>query len=481
MTPPNIVLIVMDTARADVVAPTSEHTPMPKLADLGQGGTIFTSASSNSPWTLPSHATIFSGQYTSHHQTHAANVQFDYEPTLPSRLRECGYTTIGVSNNTWVSGEFGFDRGFDKFYTTWRLFQDGVDFGDIAQTEFGMKNQLLGILKKFRGNPLKNLANLIYGRFLRKRNDDGARRTNEIIAENLDDWVDESPFFLFLNYLEPHLEYRPPDRVASRYLPGDVTLEEAASVNQDAWAYISGEIEMSGRDFDILRALYTAELAYLDERIEELHRVFQDVGAAEQTVFIVTADHGENIGDHGLMDHQYSLHETLLSVPLAIFGPGFDGSAVIGTPVQLLDIAPTVLDIASESSIDELPGESLASPQDLPQDRPMYAEYVSPQPAIETLKDRYDCRNNVEQYDRLLRAVRLNDSKYVRGSDGSEWLFDLTRDPGEMVNDVDENPERHRALRRRLETWTESLPPIDRSDTSMAPATERRLEDLGYL
>ena len=91
---------------------------------------------------------------------------------------------------------------------------------------------------------------------------------------------------------------------------------------------------------------HRSELSYLDDRLDELFREFKNAGIYDETVFVVTGDHGENIGDHGLMDHQYSLYETLLSVPLVITGPGFDSSRRVEKPVQLLDVFPTILDVA---------------------------------------------------------------------------------------------------------------------------------------
>jgi len=115
------------------------------------------------------------------------------------------------------------------------------------------------------GNPAVNVANALYGRFFRKRTDDGAKRTNEWIREWLADRDDDEPFFCFVNYLEPHLEYRPPESIAERFLPDDVTYEEAMAVPQDAWGYIAGDIDLTDRQLDILRALYRAELAYLSD------------------------------------------------------------------------------------------------------------------------------------------------------------------------------------------------------------------------
>jgi arylsulfatase A-like enzyme len=475
----NIVLIVMDTARADMVGLLDDETPMPKLSTLAENGAVFPRAHANAPWTLPSHGTLFSGQYPSVHQAHAARKLFDYEPTLAQLLQGEGYKTVSVSNNTWISEEFGFDRGFDEFYATWQLFQDSVDFGDVARTESGVVNQLRGIARKFEGNPIKNIANLVYGKFLRKNNDDGAKRTNNIVADNLDGWLSNEPLFLFINYLEPHLEYRPPARLSKQYLPAGVSVSDAKEVNQDAWKYITGETEMPQRDFDILRGLYRAELAYLDERIAELRDLFAEHGVEDETTFIVTGDHGENIGEHGLMDHQYSLHKTLLNVPLLISGPATANGEVVQKPVELVDLVPTVLDLADVSPPSELPGYSLLSSEDISPNRPLFAEYLAPQPDIQTLLNRYDCPKDVQKYDRQLRSVIRDEQKYIRGSDGSEWLFDLEH--GESENLVEQRSTTYDQLATVLDSWVNELPETNSQEASMSQSTEQRLEDLGYL
>jgi arylsulfatase A-like enzyme len=396
-------------------------------------------------------------------------------------LQRSGYRTVGISNNTWISGEFGFDRGFDNFHATWKLFQSGVDFGDVAQTETGMLSQARGILRKFRGNPVKNIANLVYGQFFRKRHDDGARKTNQIISENLDSWLEGDPLFLFVNYLEPHLRYDPPAEYAEQFLPNGLGAKEAQSVNQDAWAYISGEVKMSERDFEILRSLYRAELAYLDHRLEELHQMFEDKNAAAETVFLIMGDHGENIGEHGLMDHQYSLNKELLNVPLIIAGENFAQTGAVNRPVYLADVAPTVLDLADVSSPVEFPGLSLRKPSTLPKKRVRFAEYLAPQPEIETLREQYDCTRNVEQYDRRLRALTYDGWKLVRGSDGSESLYDLSKDQPERRDLSEKRAKKAGALTERFEEVVEGLPVIKKEDVSMSQSTEDRLEDLGYL
>lgn len=478
----NVVLVVMDTARAMDIRADSES--FSTLSNLAATGTEFTQAFANAPWTLPSHASLFSGVHPSVHGAHAAHKQFDHEGTLAGILSSgAGYHTAAFSNNTWISGEFGFDRGFDEFVKTWQLFQDAVDFGDIAQVEATMKGKLFGVLRKFSGNPVKNVANLTYGQFFRKRTDDGAKRTNDLIRDRLDAWCDrDDPLFLFVNYLEPHLEYHPPKEIAERHLPDGVSYSEAMDVNQDAWAFITGEQAMSDRDFDALKALYRAEIEYLDGRLGELRQSFRQADLLEDTVFIITGDHGENIGDHGLMDHQYSLNQTLLHVPLIISGKGFETGNRVRKPVQLLDLFPTILEIADVDPSDAAGGgASLCTPDELPDNRPLFSEYVAPQPAIETLVERYDCRKDVEVYDRRLWAVQDKNLKLVEASDGSRWLYDLELDPDETTDLAGDRPDALERMSELLTDWRSSLPEITAREVGMDEQTKQHLEELGYL
>jgi arylsulfatase A-like enzyme len=484
MSRPNVVLIVLDTARADDAVYRSDDGPtMPTLEALANDGTRFTDATANAPWTMPSHGTLFTGEPPTVHGAHAAHKAFQYEPTLAGRLREAGYLTVGVSNNTWISGEFGFDRGFDAYLNSWQLYQDAVDFAGVARNRTGLLDQLRGAASEFRGNPIKNLLNLLYGKFFRKREDKGARRTNKLIQNRLDDWAAaEEPLFMFVNFLEPHLEYRPPREFATAWLPEDIPYDEAMAVNQDAWACITGEVDMSDRDFRALRGLYRAQLAYVDERLDDLLAAFADAGLREDTVFIVTGDHGEHIGERGFMDHQYSLSEALLSVPLVVTGPGFRNGGEVETPVQLADVPATILDIAGvDSPLDTLLApKSLTDTESIPTDRPLFAEYLAPQPPLSSLRDRYECRRDLSEFDRRLRSVRRGDAKYVRGSDGSEETSAIGTDSsGATPDDATAHTE---DLRHTLDAWAEALPAVtEDGSVGMNDATRERLEDLGYI
>ena len=480
----NVVVLVLDTFRAKELAVASD---LPTFSMLRDEGTSFENAFTAAPWTLPSHASLFTGLHSSSHGAHAGHKQLAENPiTLAEVFQSNGYETVAVSNNTWISEEFGFRQGFEKFRKTWQYVQSDVDLGRIARTEEGVdKFKTLG-RELFSGNPIVNITNAIYGQFVRSHYDDGAKQTNEWIEDWLTTGDDSSPFFLFVNYLEPHLEYHPPKEFAEQFLPADVSYEEAMDVPQDAWGYIADTVEMSEQDLEILRCLYRAEIAYLDQQIGELKELLEEQNEWEDTIFVVTGDHGENIGDHGLMDHQYCLYDTLLHVPLIIHGGEFTGSDEIDDLVQLTDIAPTLLDAAGIDAPEfrkQMQGRSFHPDADTEPREYVFAEYMAPQPSMDALEKRVgDLSEDVYEYNRSLRAIRSTEWKYIRGSDGSEELYNVAENPEETENLVNENPEKAAELKSALDDWLQSFDHADADgDVSMRDETKERLEELGYL
>ncbi|SEP69038.1 sulfatase [Natrinema salaciae] len=487
MTSPNVVVIVLDTARADVIASGIHNGFLSNIDSIRKEGAIFEQCTSAAPWTLPSHGSLFTGMASSKHGAHADHKELNNtQTTIAEVFQADGYDTVAVSNNTWISEEFGFGRGFEEFRKTWQYVQSDIDLGRIARTEEGMdKLKSLG-RELFAGNPIVNVTNAIYGQFVRNHYDDGAKQTNEWIRSWLTERTTTDPFFLFVNYLEPHLEYRPPNEFAERFLPSGISYEEAMDVPQDAWGYIAGTVEMSDRDLEVLRGLYRAEIAYLDQQIGELRELLEEQNEWEDTIFVVTGDHGENIGDHGLMDHQYCLYDTLLHVPLFVHGGPFTGGQEIDDLVQLTDIAPTLLDAAgidAPAFREQAQGRSFHPDADTEPREYAFAEYMAPQPSMDALEKRVgELPEEVRKYDRSLRSIRSTEWKYIRGSDGSEELYHVAEDPGETENLVDAEPEKAAELESELDAWLRSFDHADTGgDVSMRDETKARLEDLGYL
>lgn len=468
--PANVVLVVLDTVRGLDTVP-ADGTLTPTVASLAAAGAEYRRAFASAPWTLPSHAGLLTGTYTSRHDTHGANPRLDEGlATLPEAFAGAGYETRALSNNTWIGDEFGFDRGFDTFRHVWR-----------------------------------KPANAAVGAPPEER-DDGwrTRATEDLRAEETTDlaldWLAggrEEPFFLFLNYIDAHFEYAPPAEYVADRLPEGCDCERAAEILEDPRAYDAGAVTLTDEERSVLRALYRGEIAYLDDTIGRLVEGLRAAGAWEDTLLVVTSDHGENVGDNGFVGHQYDLSDTLLHVPLVVAGGAFDdvfGGAVDEERlVQLTDLAPTLLDatgIDAPAAREQFQGRSFHPSSSAPEREHAFAELVAPRPAVETLERRYgDLPEALHAVDRALplRAVRTDGHVLVLGSDGSRELHRVGGDPeaGDRPGETEAVRERDSVVERlegELERWLDSFEERpSRSSTSISAESEERLEHLGYL
>ncbi|SEW10748.1 sulfatase [Halobacterium jilantaiense] len=480
---PNVVVVVADTTRVD---DAYDAAVAPTLADLADSGTRATRAFSAAPWTLPSHASMLTGTHTSRHGAHAGHERLDGDlPVLPECFRAAGYDTVCVSSNTWLSVESGFGQGFGEFEQTWQAVQSENALSELVDETEERRLRAVG-RRLFDGNPVANAANVLYRLLVRGRSDDGAARATSFVEDLLAGRDGDDPFFLFANYLEPHLEYRPPRRLAEEFLPPTASYEAAMDVPQEPWAYLAGGVSLSESDLAMLRGLYRAEIAYVDEQLAALREALRAAGELANTVFVVTADHGENIGDHGLMDHQYCLYDSLVHVPLVFSGGSFEGGGDLTELVSLVDLAPTLLDAAgidAPAARESFQGVSVHPDADTEPREFVVSEYAEPQPSMAALERNLGrVPDDLRVHDRSLRAVRTDAHKLVWGSDGSRALYDLDADPGETTDVAVDRPAVVDDLTATLDDWLASFEHAD-ADGPVTISGDRkdRLEQLGYL
>jgi len=486
---PNILFLVFDTARAKTVLPGLKTGLMPATADLAQDGTIFTKAMTTAPWTLPSHSSMFTGMYTSDHSTHAGSHMFEPEASpLPERLNQTGYKTAAISGNIWISPEFGFDKGFNQFSMKYDRLWEGADLSEFSSKD-GIKGRAEALLQTLDGpdSLSKTIFNLLWAKIMGGRHDDGARQTTTRTIN----WIrnhntSESPFFFFINYLEPHLEYNPPDGFIGEFVPDDLTDNEIESVNQDPWEYIAGNAEMDDRDFDLLEGLYKGELRYLDSQVARLVSSLKQMEVYDDTTIVIVGDHGENIGDHGLMDHQYSLHETLLHVPLIIKWPNsYDSGEEHNELVELRDLFPTILEVAGigADTNTKCSSNSLVPQQGTFDSRDFtISEYLVPQPSMDSLQDQVSSfDSHAEVFDRALRSIRTTDWKLIESEHDDVELYDLTNSSEEAEDVSQEYPQVVANLRQQLTVERGQLNRGTTGKMEITDSSKERLEELGYL
>lgn len=455
--PPNFLLIILDCVRADGLGVYGNPRPVtPHLDALAAGARRYTQARAAAVWTLESHASLFTGLYPRQHGVNVAQRRLDPAlPTLAAALAAHGYQTAGFSTNAWVGPHFGLDRGFQHFASLWRLFP-GMGAAPFPWWEKALRKRVL------------------------ERSDKGAAKLNRHVQRWLRQDRDPTrPFFLFALYLDAHLPYKPP-LAHARALLDPAALRRARAANQDAWGFMAGEKRMTPEDFAGLRALYDAEISYVDAQIGALLASLQDAGALEDTAIFITADHGENIGDHGLMDHQYCVYDSLAHVPLLIHYPAAFPAGEDAAPVQHTDLFPTLLDLAGAPAVPALPGCSLLAPA-----APARAQVVQ---YTAVHRHRFARRHPhfdlaSRGYDRTFDAMTLAGHKLIRPSSGPPELYDLAADPGEVVDLAAARPDLAAELAAALDAWLVDHAPAASTPAgdSLDPGLAEHLRGLGYL
>ncbi len=452
---PNILLLVLDCVRFDGLhALGNPRSVTPHLDALAAKARRYTQARSAAIWTLPSHASLFTGL---HPAQHGVNVETrwldDAIPTMAEQLRTAGYQTVAFSTNAWVGPHFGLDRGFEDFYALWRIFP-GMGRAAFPWWEKALRKKVL------------------------ERKDKGAAKLNRYVRKWWQQKRDVSrPFFMFGLYLDSHLPYHPPKGYARQVLSGPA-LQRARAANQDAWAFMADEVSMTPEDFAGLRALYDAEIAYIDAQFGQLMAFLQAAGALENTLIAITSDHGENIGHHGLMDHQYCVCDSLARVPLIVHYPQALAAGDDTSPVQHTDLLPTFLSLAQTDS--DAPGHSLLDAPNF--DRVQVIQY--------TAAHKHRFRRRHPQFDltskgfhRTYDALVQDAYKLIRSNDGQRQLYHLAADPEEQHNLAATQPQRVAKLEAALDAWLAAHPPL--TQQAAAPALDedlqKHLRGLGYL
>lgn len=430
---PNVVLVVLDTTRADVIGAGSIGSA---FSDVARTGTLFTRAVSSAPWTLPSHGSLFTGLEPYRHGLTGdlALADGQLRPVghrireladrwLPVRLQESGYETFAASANPWITPRMGWAAGFDTFVETWR---------DVSSPRWQIEGQgSRRSLTSWMPAPVGRAAR--WGKrsldAARGARDNGALQAVTSFRSWLAGRADRGPYFAFFNLMEAHMPYlarRPYGprsslrRIAAAHLSARLTNEFVVSYN------VHRE-DLPPSDLAFLWELYRGGVSYLDLRLGD---IASEIRADRDTVLVVVGDHGENLGEHHLLGHQGSLAETLLHVPLLVTGP--EGAVPRGTsvdPVSTQRVAATILGAAGFDAS----GPSVFAGDD---GSPIVSWYESAYAEAAGARRMADgeLAEDVEAQRTLRRrawAARRGELKLLVGSDGTRGLYDLAADPGE--------------------------------------------------
>lgn len=491
---PNILLAVLDTVRAQSCSCCGyNRQTTPHLDALASEGLSYTNAITPAPWTLPAHVSLFTGRYCFHHHVDGRRYKLGSDHTvLTDILSRAGYATAGITSNVWISDTFGFHRSFDYFHKTWPLFQDETESVSVVKLDSDARaGNLSKIVSVLRTGKAKTTLNTVYAKVFAKRRDQGSSQVTQKAIQ----WLkrsDDRPFFLFLNYMDPHAPYLPPKPYRQTYAPADLTQAEIrrlATLSRRAKEYHMRQLAITEREFEILTDLYDEEIRYTDAQLGLLLDYLRNSGELNRTLAIVVSDHGENIGDHNLMEHRFSLHQTLLRVPFVMRYPeAISPGAVEDARVQLTDVVPTVLAaVGCRDSIAELDlsGVDLLG-HSTDTERPALAEYLSTDYTAEARSRSFDFQNS--PFNRTMRAFYRGDYKLVESQvDDRHELHDLAVDPCEEHNLATEYPEIVDSMRADLQEFlvqhgfAETAYHYQKEGFTVDRSVEDRLRALGYL
>ena len=414
----NVLLIVIDSLRKDRMSTYGyARDTTPHITRLAREAVTYTRAISQAPWTTPSIAALLSSRYPSTLGIEdTRSVVPEVFALLPEVLRDAGYATGAIVSHSFASSDWGFAQGFESFDESNILGHDAVT----------------------------------------------SRSISDLATQRIDDWGADRPWFLFLHYFDPHFSYTEHSgfsfrEEASEYtgpLSSGMLFHDLNSIRRD----------LTEADLEELARYYDSEIAFTDQQIGRVLDHLRDTGAFDETLIIVTADHGEEFLDHGKLGHAKTLFEELVGVPLVIKFPGAR-AAVVKQPVGLIDLYPTITEMVGVAAPSSLRGRSLVDTAS--------GRLRVPDEVFAETSRHSELRGLVEGSHKLVLDLETDEAR----------LYDLSTDPFEREDVTMREPERARTMLARLRHWMASTTreAVRAPERTLTPDEEERLRALGYL
>ncbi len=455
---PNVLLIVLDTVRADRLSLYGyERSTTPNLERLARQGIRFDAARATAPWTLPSHASFFTGRWPHELGTRWAAPLDERFPTLAEYLGANGYATAGFIGNTFLcSYETGLDRGFTH-YEDYVLGRFGLlSVAWLPDHALGLVSNCGRLMSRLLNpGPLRTrIESFFEPLFVMARKKDAHALNGAFLR-----WLSQRPqpgrpFFAFLNYFDAHAPYVPPP--GAEYPFGLKPESQSDFIFLiEHWPIIPDKLLLSRRYRQLARDSYDNCIAYLDRQLGDLVSELRARRVLDRTLLVVVSDHGEGLGEHDLFDHGESLYRTEIGVPLLVVPPAHgQHPVVVDQTVSLRNLPATIVDLVGLSGNSRFPGKSLARlwRNDRPQSAAgapaddVISELPTPNPANPNRGRSPGARGP-------LISLAAGDFVYIRNqADGTEELFNERDDPRELSNRII-----HQSMQPVLERFRDHL------------------------
>lgn len=472
----NVFLIILDTVRKKSTSVyNDEKDTTPFLSSFSNDTVVFENAVSQAPWTLPSHASMFTGKYPSEHGAVQENPHLSKQPTLASQLGNQGYRCGVFSANAWISPHTGLTYGFDTKENFLGSMPSPIhNISSRVWKRFTSSDRLKPLAKR-----LSSFISYVHRKFTGKRIES---YTPDILSEakNYVSNNEEYDMFVCINLLDAHLPYTPKDE----YVPSDIDRD----VCLDSKQYNAGVADISEQNWENIRQLYEGEIRYLDDKVSEFIQFLKEQDMYDDSMIIVASDHGELHGKGGVYGHEFAMYDELLNVPLMIKRPNGE-SDTISENVEMMDLYHTVLEFAG--SEDFVPERSIfnssyrnSESENLQFPDYAFSEYSKPMIAlhqIEKIAKKKGLNIDNDMYRSSMKSVRDRNGKYIYRSEVDDLLFSYENDPDENDNIMgDGNSSRYISVLNR-HNRTSKVDVERKGVDAIDDSIEDRLEELGYL
>jgi arylsulfatase A-like enzyme len=506
---PDVIFLVLDTQRADRLSCYGYPLQTsPYLDQFAADATLFKAAIAPAQWTIPSHASMFTGVYPSSHQTvQSYSVIPDQLPTLAERLSAGGYFTAGFCNNPLVGViNNGLRRGFYSF-----LNYSGLLNAYPNQAGVGIRRGLLDRYRQMFKRLLAGILNRVQDAFARSDTLLALSFTPLMVplwqtalsfkgntAKSLADAAQllidrpkvaaKQPIFAFINLMGTHMPYHPPRRYMEQFAPHVLRDRKAQTYlrrfNSDVYGWLAPLAgALNEQQKATLDGMYDAEVAAQDEQVGIFLHKLEQAGVLDNTLVIICSDHGEHLGEKQFIGHSLSVYNELVRVPLIIRDP--DGHLPRGTVVeQVVSTRRLFHTVLAAAGLADEQESSLSLSSDVDH-HPVFAEAIPPQNVVNLMQKRQPELVRDRACDQPRRAVWVGNHKLIETGNLHLELYDFYDDPHESLNLSDILPENVEVLQECLQAFagqTEgAIATLQRAPGFDDPEVQRRLRDLGYL
>lgn len=453
--PPNIVFIVWDTVRRDHLSLYGYPRATTRyLEERARVSRVFTRATTVAPWTLPSHASMFTGLYPRSHGAELAvppgesNLSYRRlspgSVTLAGTLARHGYACGAVSANFgFAARRVGMDLGFEYF-------DDQNNPLLLDSSRFSVQSALVGLRPWMP-------ADLLFRLFTPYMTAD---QVNARALHWIDSLDSRRPFFLFLNYFDAHFPHYPPERLLHLYPASAVELDQERLLRD----MHLGNRSLTEDEKSYLNSLYDAKIYFLDEQLRSLENELRKRRLFDDALVVLVSDHGEFLGEHQLLGHALDVYSEVLNIPLLIKYPGGIHAGLDSSPMENRALFHLVLEQAGV----ETPTET--NPWDAFAERTVAGAIPTKDGASSLLF-------------RTRRAVVFDGHKFISSSDGHDELYSLTDDPREARNLITQDPRTAERGRQLVEQFLNSVPKptVEEGAHAVSPEEAERLRAVGYV